>query len=205
MALNINNHKIIQWNCQGITNNYADLINLIHDENPDILLKNEIWSKPEKNFKIKNFYIERLDRADKVRGRRIATLIKNAGLCQKMNLNLNGLPRKLDVLAIKLENITNICCSSDTSLSIRTLQQILNQVSSPFILMGDLNGHHPVWGSDISNESERNILEIVQQENLGILNDGSETRIHPPHQNKSCIDITIVTPELGNKIFWSVL
>lgn len=207
MALNINNYKIMQWNCQGISNNYADLINLIHDENPDIILLNETWLKPDRNFKIKNYHIERLDRVDGVRGGGIATLIKNASLCQKIKLNLNGLPVKLEVSAIKLENITiiNMYCSPDTSLTIRFLQQILNQVFPPFILMGDLNGHHPVWGSDISNESGRNILEIVQQENLVILNDGSETRIHHPHQNKSCIDITIVTPDLANKIFWSVL
>ena len=58
------------------------------------------------------------------------------------DIHLNNTSWKFQIMGIVVEGITaiNAYCPPDITLSINKLQQIVDLVNTPFILMGDLNG-----------------------------------------------------------------
>ena len=42
----------------------------------------------------------------------------------------------------------------------KDLDEIVNQLPTPFLLLGDFNGHHFIWGSDDVNDKGR-IMEKI--------------------------------------------
>lgn len=48
------------------------------------------------------------------------------------------------------------------------------------------------------------LLEVIEDNNLVLLNDNNPTRLQPPNQNKSIIDLTIASPQLATLIDWHI-
>lgn len=74
------------------------------------------------------------------------------------------------------------------------------------ILGGDLNAHHPTWNSS-NNICPRGelLINLLDDSDLLVLNDGSPTLIKPPNTIPSAIDLTLATPQIAAKIDWEVL
>ena len=67
---------------------------------------------------------------------------------------------------------------------------LFQQLPRPFIVLGDFNGHNPLWGSGHCDSRGRNDL------NLCILNDGSSTYCHLASGTKSMLDLSVADPSL---------
>ena len=46
-------------------------------------------------------------------------------------------------------------------------------------MMGDFNGHNPLWGSKTITDKGNKLEDFLSQEGLCIFNDGTDTYIHP--------------------------
>ena len=55
-------------------------------------------------------------------------------------------------------------------------QDITDQLPSPFILMGDFNGHHTLWGCEDVNIRGKQLEEVIVKNYLIHYNDKSRTR-----------------------------
>lgn len=73
------------------------------------------------------------------------------------------------------------------------------------ILVGDYNSHNPSWGCSIVDAAGKSLERAVMDCHLSIINSGSPTRITPPSQNTSSIDLTLVNSELLPHCSWKVL
>ena len=73
-----------------------------------------------------------------------------------------------------------------------------------FIVVGDLNGHNPLWGSDHCDSRGRLFEEVFNDLNLCILNDGSPTYCHPASGTKSILDLSVADPSLFLDLTWTV-
>lgn len=94
----------------------------------------------------------------------------------------------------------------DIKLSYQHFYRILQEISSkPFLIVGDLNGQHPLWGSGITNNNGTVLYDIIDHFNLVVINNGSPTRITPPHQNISCSDVLLSHTSLAPKLTFQVL
>jgi len=51
----------------------------------------------------------------------------------------------------------------------QSFTSLLQQLSAPFILMGDFNAYHPLWGSSKLNLKGQIVKNILLRENLLIL------------------------------------
>ena len=58
------------------------------------------------------------------------------------------------------------------------LRQLVKQLPRPFMLLGDFNGHHTMWGCRDINPCCNIIEEFLSDENLCIFND--DTSLTPP-------------------------
>ncbi|GFW23121.1 putative RNA-directed DNA polymerase from transposon X-element [Trichonephila clavipes] len=85
------------------------------------------------------------------------------------------------------------------------LQELIDQLPSPFILLGDFNAHHLLWGCQDVNSRGKIVEKLLTELDLALLNDGSNTYFHSPTQSFSAIDLSICTPSLLLDLTWSVL
>lgn len=84
--------------------------------------------------------------------------------------------------------IVNAYIHPTYKLSDNLMHNLTNLLGDTFIIMGDLNSHHPYWGSNKAKYNGRIIANIIDEKGLVILNNFTPTRLSPPNQQKSIID-----------------
>ncbi|GFS50065.1 RNA-directed DNA polymerase from mobile element jockey [Trichonephila inaurata madagascariensis] len=83
---------------------------------------------------------------------------------------------------------SNVYLPPNAPLNFRKLQELIDQFPSPFILLGDFNAHHLLWGCQDVNSRGKIVEKLLTELNLTLLNDGSNTYFHSPTQSFSAID-----------------
>ena len=84
------------------------------------------------------------------------------------------------------------------------LMNLIEQLPSPFVLLGDFNGHSPVWGHESYNSRGQTLEDLFSEMDLCIVNDGSSTYIHPATGSTSALDLCICGPSLVLDYEWNV-
>ena len=84
------------------------------------------------------------------------------------------------------------------------LINLIEQLPSPFVLLGDFSGHYPVWGNESYNSRGQMLEDLFSEMDLCILNDGSSTYIHPATGSTSALDLSICGPSLVLDYEWNV-
>ena len=81
---------------------------------------------------------------------------------------------------------------------------LLKQHPSPYILVGDFNGHNILWGYK-DNNSKGNIIEdFITKNDLLLMNDKSHTYLHTATGKFSSLDLSICHPSLLLDFDWTV-
>lgn len=200
--------NIIQWNAQSLSSNKHAFTYFLYNNDIHIALISETWLKPEKQFNIKGYKIERLDIGSNHNG--VAILIKN-------NLNyirLNTLhDDSLQNIAIRLqfnnEEISIVSFYSPTSAASQNftythINNLIDSLPKPLLLAGDFNAHHTMWGCTSNNGRGTTLHSIIEDSDLCILNDGQATTVGSHKWRPNALDLTIVSSSLSLRCNWSV-
>ena len=84
------------------------------------------------------------------------------------------------------------------------LQNLINQLPPPFLLLGDFNAHNPLWGGNDLDGYGRIVENILNINDIILYNDGSMT-YHNIHNNTfSAIDLSICSSNVAMEFSWSV-
>ena len=86
----------------------------------------------------------------------------------------------------------------------KDLQNVIDQLPSPFILMGDFNGHHTLWGCEDVNNRGQQLEDLILKNDLILLNDKSHTYFHSASGTFTSIDLTLCSPSLFLDFSWKV-
>lgn len=200
------NIQVIQWNIRSIITNRDTLINIIKDLNPDIISVNETWLKKDNNFYLRNYNILRDDRRDGYGG--VAFIIRNNIVFKQIHLPIRNVPRNFQFLIIEIGtlSIINVYNPPNQTLNLGVLETILSSMSTNnILLLGDFNGHHPLWGSDVTNNNGVIFSEFVSNTDLICLNNGDSTRLVGPSQTKSALDVSFISSAFNGQTDWCVL
>ena len=220
--MNINKLKILQWNSRSVKNRH-DLNN--YANNYDVIIIIESWLKPNEIFNLKGFNAIRYDRFinlninnDNTVGGGIVIFIKKSILYNQVNLNLNFDPRKYEYGAITIKtNLGDILiCAfyripTHFNMQLNDWDLFCDAIKSyrSFILVGDFNAHHSLWGSDHNCTNDNIIAVNTDQECFFLLNDNSPTRYCFNRRNNSIsfsnIDLSFVSDNLAFLSSWSIL
>ena len=84
------------------------------------------------------------------------------------------------------------------------LINLIEQLPSPFVLLGDFNGHSPVWGNESYNSRGHMLEDLFSEMFLCILNDGSSTYIHLATGSTSALGLSICVPSLVLDYEWNI-
>lgn len=81
------------------------------------------------------------------------------------------------------------------------LRALLTATPGPWIITGDFNAHHPLWGSQKTDSRGRQVFSFALEQQLLCVNDGSPTFLRGTTYS-SCLDLTFVSRSLNGKVKW---
>ena len=134
----------------------------------------------------------------------VALLINKSYLFSEVHLNT---PLKVVAARVTLNKVvtfSSIYLPPSDHVAKTDLINLIEQLPSPFILLGDFNGHSPVWGNESYNSRRQMLEDLFSEMDLCILNDGSLTYIHPATGSTSALDLSICGPSLVLDYEWNI-
>jgi exonuclease III len=155
--------NIIQWNINGLVKKPNDIkiVNQIH--NPTIIYLQETNLKDSYTPHIKNFntYISNRTQCNHASGG-VATLIWSEFPSFQIPIQTT-----IEVVAatIQLETkitICNVYIPNQKTFEASDIEQIIQQLLTPFLILGDFNSHSVHWGSDKTDGRGKQIEKILE-------------------------------------------
>ena len=83
------------------------------------------------------------------------------------------------------------------------MTELVQQLRSPVLLLGDFNSYHEMWGCERTDPREVIMANTINSLNLVLLNSGQPTRITV--ESEIAIDLSIFYPTLAPQLTWDVL
>jgi ribonuclease HI len=194
----------LQWNSRSIVPKKPDLIQLINDHSVSVAAISETWLSPGALFRIPGFSCLRDDRDDGRAG--CALLIKRCFPFSQISLPPHT--RDINAIAAKVMgiNFISIYIPHPHINLIPDLSTILFAVSPPLIVLGDFNCHHSSWGSYHSDTFSSFLIDLFDDINVCVINDGTPThRVYPGQNPHSVPDLSACSPSLSALLTWEVL
>ena len=103
------------------------------------------------------------------------------------------LKTNLQAIAVSVTLHRTICICSiyippRTKIEQKYLNEIVKQLPTPYLLLGDFNGYNVIWGSDYLNERGRIIEKNINKNNLCLFNDNKPTYLQPATGTYTSLD-----------------
>lgn len=100
--------------------------------------------------------------------------------------------------------LINVYVDGGTYDGLRTLQAITeNRSDTSYLILGDFNLHHPVWGGDDArtDKEAETVLELMDSVNLEPwLEPGTKTRVGRQSQDDTSIDLVLASRALSSRL-----
>ncbi|GBN36242.1 hypothetical protein AVEN_233532-1 [Araneus ventricosus] len=110
----------------------------------------------------------------------------------------------VQVHARTLVTVCSVYLPPHDVISQQDLDTLVDQLPTPFILLGDFNGHSTLWGSDDTNSRGRQIERFISNNCLCLLNNDEKTYFHEPTRTFHSLDLAICSPALMPLLNFSV-
>ncbi|GFY31925.1 putative RNA-directed DNA polymerase from transposon X-element [Trichonephila clavipes] len=189
--------SFISWNCRGLRTRLADLKSIISTYQPACVALQETFLKSTMTMQVRGYNCVRRD----VDGDTSPT----GGVCLfTSNLypsTVVTLHTSLQAVAVRIHvhSLVTVCCvylpPNDVVPQV-DLNHLVSQLPAPFILLGDFNGHSPLWGHDVTNSRGRQIEQLISDHCLCLLNNDEKTYFHAPTRTFHSLDLAICSPTL---------
>ena len=198
------NH-ILQWNCRSVKANFDELNLLIHEKKPVAVCLQETFLKDSDRFTLKyhSCYLKHCTDNDKASGG-VAVIVNNTVPHRSVKLNSTFQAVAVSISLNKTVTLCSVYLPPSSPIDARKLDNLINQLPKPFILMGDFNSHHSLWGCTDTNDKGQNIEEFITKHDLVLMNNKSSIYLHPATGSYSSLDLTICSPGIFSDFTWKV-
>ena len=116
---------------------------------------------------------------------------------QEVHLNTHLQTKAITLTAGKKFTLCSIYLPPQRRIEGADLDNLVQQLTGTYMLLGDFNAHHTLWGAANVNSKGKIIEDFITRQNLVYLNDKSPTYIHPGHRTLSTLDLAICHPLLA--------
>ncbi|GBM28981.1 hypothetical protein AVEN_78716-1 [Araneus ventricosus] len=146
----------LSWNCRGIRSKFQDLKGLINIFNPVCIGLQETFLSSNNPLKLHGYNSVRKDAAiGSNHSGCVCILTSNLYPSTPLTLHTS-----LQAVAAQVHtrSLVTVCCvylPPHDVVSQQDLDTLVDQLPTPFILLGDFNGHGTLWGSDVTNSRGR--------------------------------------------------
>ena len=198
-----NQKCFISWNSRGIKNKKEDLEILTKELNPFCICNQETKLKIDQSFSLKNYIFEhkpQILHQDEIAKGGVGMFIRNDVSYSEINLQTIFQAIAFQIfIHIKL-TICSIYIHDSINFSERDLENLIEQLPKPFILVGDFNSHNTLW-FDKKTDKRGKILENFILKNDICFLDG-EKFTYSKGTTQSHIDLTLISPEIFPLFEW---
>ena len=123
---------------------------------------------------------------------------------------LVNLQTDLQVVAVQVDigrtyTVASIYLPPNDDVTYDNMIDLIHQLPQPFLLLGDTNSRHPLWGDVLANNKGNLIASLVENEDIGLLNTGEPTHFHVQTGTLSCIDLSIASSNCLIDFNWGTL
>ena len=121
-----------------------------------------------------------------------------------VHLNTSMQAVAVSILLDKKITVCSVYIPPNLSYSTLDLQLLINELPTPFLLLGDFNAHNPLWGSQALDNKGKAIEDLIDSNDIALFNDGSMT-FHNIHTNYfSALDLSISSSSIHLDFNWTV-
>lgn len=85
------------------------------------------------------------------------------------------------------------------------LNNCISQMIEPRMLLGDFNSYGVDWGGNMNDSRSQALRSVFDDNNMATLNTGEVTRIAPPPDRNSAIDLSVCSCQIALNCTWKVL
>ena len=199
--------NIIQWNCRGLRANYEELKSLLCDHKPIAVCLQETLLKEADKTSFKGYDLYNKTCTSDADGRAIggsSILIKKDIPHEQIPLTSSLQAVAARVTLHKTFSICSIYIPPRSVISAHDLDDLTDQLPSPFILLGDFNAHNNIWGCSNVDDKGQKMEDFIARQDLCLFNDKSPTYLHPATGSFSSIDLSLCSPMLFMDFKWEV-
>ena len=166
---------------------------------------------PDAHFKIKGYkaYLQSLDldEGQNPHGG-VAVYVKSGISSYKVELRT---PLQAVAVSIKCHKRITICSlylppsAGRDWFQKQDMQNLIDQLPKPFLILGDMNAHHPMW-HDPRPVDDRgiDIVDIIAQNDIALLDKNKMTSMWKVDKSFSHIDLSLCSTELLSWFQWDV-
>ncbi|GFX27299.1 probable RNA-directed DNA polymerase from transposon X-element [Trichonephila clavipes] len=201
--------KILQCNINGLTSpatriKLDQLLEIALKQDVKVIAVQETKLKESTALKVKGLNIFRVDRKSKSGGG-LAFFVRDINY-QRIEYPTDW--SDLEVQGIRIQwrgkplDIINVYHPPNHKPLPTALSNLLNKTS---IIVGDLNAKHPSLGCSCSNARGEELLQLLNDTESMILNDGTHTFTSYSYNTSAALDIAISSSELFPQCSWRVL
>ena len=80
----------------------------------------------------------------------------------------------VSVLLDRKITICSLYLPPSLNFNFNDVQNLINELPAPFLLLGDFNAHSPLWGGEIVDNKGKVIERLVDTNDIALYNDGTE-------------------------------
>ena len=184
--------KILRWNCRELENKIHELFLFLTKEKIDNVCLNEFkkWQKP---FAHENYFIVTEAKASSFHG---SAIIAKKGITVKeikpITIRRNSNGQALEIIGVNLETsiignlwIINVYNSHNQELNIN---EIFDSNLKNIFICGDFNSPHQELNFPYNTKNGEKLLEIIDDGNFKLLNNGYSTFQSNRHKSQSMLD-----------------
>lgn len=202
--------NILQWNCEGIKPKFAtgDIHQLIKETGTNCICLQETKLLPNAHFEIRGFksYLQNLDidEGQSAHGG-VAIFVKKFVSSYKIELQTTLQAVAVSIKIHKRITVCSLYLPPGEVIEREQLQNLLEQLPKPFVILGDMNAHHPMW-YDTRPVNERGdiIVDFITENDIALLDKNKMTSIWKVDKTFSHIDLSICSTELLTRFHWDV-
>ena len=195
---------LLQWNLRGFTANFSDLHALASATTPAIIALQETKLKADLPCRLQYYKSYRYDLPSVTTAHGGTALLVHysaPSYPHPLRTDLQAVSATVDLQRFKI-TVVSIYLPPGENLPADALQDIIHQLPSNFIILGDFNAHSTVWGCTRTNSRGRHLEDIIHRNNICILNTGSPTHIALPSGSTSAIDLSLCSASVADRFRW---
>ena len=134
----------------------------------------------------------------------VSILIRNDIPQNKIHLNTQFQAIAVKVTLHRTINICSIYILPHDAINESEINNILQQLPTPFILLGDFNSHNTMRGCRSTKHKGQTLENIINNNNLCLFTRKSPTHLDPSSATYSAIDLTLCDTSLFLDFTWTL-
>ena len=190
-------HNIIQWNCRGLKPKFDEIKLLLSHHKSSVICLQETFLKRDDTISLKGFNVYNHIHSECQRSSGGTSIFVKSS-CPQRHIDLST-ELQATAVSVTLDKEITICSvyiPPSFSLTSEHLNSLIQELPTPYLLLGDFNGHNILWGSKENNSRGELIENIITNNDICLMNDKSYTYMHYPTGSFSSIDLSLCHPSI---------